>query len=302
MSRPIITTWLTIASALLLVIAEDAAHAQDDAVAAVRKSAEQLAAAINQANSNSAAQSFLPKGEFIDEQGVVYQGHQEIRGLLNAFFQQFRGAKLSLSIESIRLVGPVAIEEGTRTMTTADGNERSRFRYIAVWARTEDGWRLASLRDFADDPLPTANDYLQPVAWLVGDWVNEGADGKVAISYRWSDDKNFLLGEFQMEPAEGTSRTSTQRIGWDPSVGKIRSWLFDSDGGFSEGTWTAVDDGIVIKSAAVNPNGTVATATMNIYIDDEDHFTIEGTDRIVGDSLDEDFSISVARRPPAAGN
>jgi uncharacterized protein (TIGR02246 family) len=255
----------------------------------------------NAGKADQVAALFLPKGELIDEVGTVYQGQQEIQNLLTAFFQQFPGAKLTLAIESIRLVGPVAIDEGTRTMTTADGAEKSKFRYIAIWAKTDRGWQLASFRDFAENPLPTANEYLQPLAWMVGDWVNEGADGKVAITYRWSEDKNYLLGEFQMNSTAGTSRKSSQRIGWDPSVGRIRSWLFDSDGGFAEGVWTPVDDGIVVKSASVNPDGASSTATLNITIEDEDHFTIAGTDRVVGGSLDEDFEITVTRRPPEAG-
>ena len=154
---------------------------------------------------------FLPKGELIDEDGTVYQGTQEIGDLLNAFFQQFPGTKLALNIESIRQAGPVAIEDGTRTMTTASGGVKSQFRYIAVWAKSDRGWRLASFRDFADDPTPTANEFLQPLAWLVGDWINEGVDGKVAISYRWSDDKNFLLGEYKMTSPE--VRCATRRSG-----------------------------------------------------------------------------------------
>jgi hypothetical protein len=142
---------------------------------------------------------------------------------------------------------------------------------------------------------------LHPIAWLVGEWLNEGADGKVAISYRWSEDKNFLLGDFKITSPDGKPRTSTQRIGWDPSVGRIRSWLFDSDGGFGEASWTVVDDGIVIKSSSVNPDGATATATMNITSKDNDRFVIEGTDRIIGGNLEEDFEITVARRPPAAG-
>src|SRR5262249_13569981 len=120
-------------------------------------------------------------------------------------------------------------------------------------------------------------------------------------SYRWSDDQNFLLGEFQMNAPEGSPRKSTQRIGWDPSMRKIRSWLFDADGGFAEGFWTVVEDGIVIKSSSVNPDGTTATATMNITTLDKDRFKIEGTDRVVGDNLEDDFEITVTRRPPAAG-
>jgi len=279
-----------------------AAETPDDAAAAaVRKSAQQLVTAFNAGKVDEVAGSFLPKGEMIDEDGTVYQGPQEIKGLLNAFFKQFAGAKLTLNIESVRLVGPVAIDEGTRTMTTADGAVKSQFRYIGVWAKTDKGWKLASFRDIADDPAPTPHENLEPIAWLIGDWVNEGADGKVAISYRWSDDKNFLLGDFKMKSADGTPRTSSQRIGWDPAAGKIHSWLFDSDGGFGEGFWTSDDDGIVIKSSSVNPDGKTASATMKINSKDKDHFSIAGIDRIVGDSREDDFDITVTRRPPVAG-
>ena len=205
---------------------------------------------------------FLPEGELIDEEGTVYQGQQEIKDLLSAFFAKFPGTKLSLDIESIRLVGPVAIEEGTRTITTKDGATKSQFRYIAVRVKTDSGWKIASFRDFSDDPVPTPHENLQPLAGLVGDWINEGADGKVAISYRWSEDKNFLLGEFQVTSPGKPTTTSSQRIGWDPQAGRIRSWLFDPDGGFSNGQWTVVEDGIVIKSSSVNPDGGTASATM----------------------------------------
>ena len=271
---------------------------QEDA--AVRKGAEQLAAAFNAGKVDELAGMFLPQGELIDEEGTVYQGTAEIKGLLTAFFTRFPGAKLALNIESIRLVGPVAIEEGTRTITTKDGATKSQFRYLAVHTKADNGWKIASFRDFSDDPAPTPHENLQPIAWMVGDWMNEGADGKVAITYRWSEDKNFLLGEFQFNPGVGEARKSSQRIGWDPAAGKIRSWLFDSDGGFAEGSWTLVDDGVVIKSASVNPDGATASATISIVPVDKDRFTMAGTERIVGNDREPDFEITVVRRPSTA--
>jgi uncharacterized protein (TIGR02246 family) len=302
MTLRLLATTVAAVSALLTIDVVCGADSSDDAAsAAVRKSDEQVVTAFNAGKADELAAKFLPKGELIDEEGTVYQGPQEIKDLLSAFFKQFPGAKLAIKVESIRVVGPVAIDEGTRTMTTADGAVKSQFRYIAVWAKSEKGWQLASLRDFADDPAPTPHENLQGLAWLVGDWINEGADGKVAISYRWSDDKNFLLAEFQINPTDGSPRKSSQRIGWDPSVGKIRSWLFDSDGGFAEGFWTVADQSALVKSSSVNPDGTTASATLSITSKDKDHFSIEGRDRIVGDNLEEDFEITVARRPQADG-
>ncbi|MCE9552724.1 MAG: nuclear transport factor 2 family protein [Planctomycetes bacterium] len=256
--------------------------------------------AFNAGKADELTEMFLPKGELIDEEGTIYQGQREIKDLLSGFFAKFPGAKLALDIQSIRLVGPVAIEEGTRTITTKDGANKSQFRYLAIRTKTDSGWRIASFRDFADDPLPTPNDHLQPLAWLAGDWINEGTDGKVAISYRWSEDKNFLLGEFVVTSPGKPTTKSSQRIGWDPLAGKIRSWLFDADGGFAEGCWTNVDGAIVIKSSSVNPDGTTASATMTIVPGDKDHFSIKGTERIVGDSREPDFDLKITRRPPTA--
>lgn len=299
--RAIRLTFLLALGALLPAFSAWGQQDDTSAIAAIRKSAEQFVTTFNSGSAEKVAATFLPKGELIDEEGTVYQGQKEITDLLTEFFKRYPGAKLSLDIESIRLVGPVAIDEGTRTMTTSDGGEQSRFRYIAVWAKADKDWRLASFRDFSDDPVPTPHEQLEPIAWLVGDWINEGADGKVAITYRWSDDKNFLLGEFQVNSDEDVPRKSTQRIGWDPATGRIRSWLFDSDGGFAEGTWTVVDDGAVIKSASVNPDGTTSNVTLNIIVKDKDHFSIEGTDRVIGDNLEDDFELTVTRRPPTAG-
>ncbi len=274
---------------------------EDAAIAQVRKSSEQVIAAFNAAKVDDVASMFLPKGELIDEEGTVYQGEKEIKDLLSAFFKKFPGTKLTLDIESVRIVGPVAIEEGTRTMKAKDGTTQSQFRYISVRAKTDDGWKIASLRDFSDNPAPTPNEYLQSVSWLIGDWINEGADGAVKISFKWSEDKNYILGEFQMSGAGGPARKLSQRIGWDAGARKIRTWLFESDGGFSDGNWTVLEDGIVAKYSSVNSNGTTASATITISQKDKDRFSMKGTDRIVGDDREPDFEIHVVRRPPAAG-
>lgn len=302
-------TCVLIAFGVTAVMAQDKAirtnpptQGQDDAaIALIRKNGEQLVAAFNAGNADDVTAKFLPKGELIDENGTIYQGEKEIKELMSAFFTRFPGTNLTINIESIRIVGPVAIEEGTRTMKAADGATRSQFRYLTVWGRAGDGWKLASHRDFADEPILTPGEYLQPLAWLVGEWINEGADGKVDISFRWSDDRNFLLGEFQMVGSAVPDRKSSQRIGWDANARKIRSWLFESDGGFADGYWTVFEDEIVAKYSSVNPDGQSASATITIHPLDKDRFSMAAADRIVGDNREPDFEINVVRKPPTAG-
>jgi uncharacterized protein (TIGR02246 family) len=241
---------------------------------------------------------FLPQGELIDEDGNVYQGQQEIKELLTKFFGKFPGAKLVLDIESIRVVGPVAIEEGTRHTVTKEGDQRAQVRFIAVRARAGNDWPIVSLREFADAKADTPHDRLQPLAWLVGDWVNESSDAAVKIKYRWSEDKNFLLGDFDITRGGQTVMKSQQRIGWDPLTGKVRSWMFDSDGGYADGNWTLVDGAWVIKSAAVMPDGHTGSATVTITPKDHDRYVMTGTERIVGDERDDDFEVTVVRPAP----
>lgn len=282
--------------------AATAAAGDDPAVAEVRASGEQLVKAFNAGRAAEIAGMFMPRGELVDEVGTVSQGTKELNELFTKFFEKFPGAKLALDIESVRAVGSnLAIEEGTRFITAGD-DSRAQLRYTAVRVKAQDGkWLIASIREFADDPAPTPHDQLQVLGWLIGDWVSEGSDAVVKISYRWSEDKNFILGDYTMTVGGKPAMKSNQRIGWDPLAGKVRSWLFDGDGGFSEGVWTEVDDGWVIKSSTTNPDATAGSATIAVAFTDNDHFTMKGTDRIVGNAREPDFNLTIARQPPAAG-
>ena len=293
---------LAVLVAAAVSFAVSPASAQTDAdTAAIRAADEQLVKAFNAGKADELAAMFLPTGELVDEEGVVYQGQRAIKDLLTKFFAKFPGVKLTLEVDSIRVIGPVAFEEGTRSTVTRDGSGKSEVRYSVVRARSGNGWPIVSLRDFAADPNLTPHDRLAPLAWLVGEWVNEGNDAAVRITYRWSDDQNFLLGDFHVGASGNTVLHSTQRIGWDPLAGKVRSWLFDSDGGFGEGQWTQVADAWVIKSSAVLPDGQTGSATVTLTPQGKDRYTLKGTERIAGDERDADFEFVVSRRPPQPG-
>jgi uncharacterized protein (TIGR02246 family) len=303
-SRFVAAAALVLAAPVLLAMGAAPLSAQDDpAVAEVRASGEQFVKLFNEGKAAEIAAMFMPKGELVDEEGTVIQGTKELTDVLTAFFQKYPGAKLALDIESVRSVGSnLAIEEGTRFVSAAKEDEgRAQLRYTAVRVKGQDGrWLIASIREFNDDPPPTPHDQLQPLAGLIGDWVSEGGDSVVKMSYKWSDDKNFLMGDYQMTVAGKPALKSTLRIGWDPVGQRIRSWLFDGDGGFSEMIWTEVEEGWVIKSAATNPDGTTGSATLSVAFTDPDHFTMKGTDRIVGNVREPDFALTIARQPPAA--
>jgi uncharacterized protein (TIGR02246 family) len=276
------------------------AHGQEDQAAIeIRKDWEKLTTAFSAGRADEVASMFLAKGELIDEQGTVYQGQKDIKELLTAFFVKFPGSQMKNEIESIRVLGTIAIQEGKRITTAKDGTSAT-IRYTSVLAKTDQGWRIASLRDVGDESAPTPGELLKPLAWLVGDWINEGADARVKISYKWSDDKNFILGEISVTKSDQVVMKTSQRIGWDALLSAPRSWNFDSDGGFAEATWTQVEGAWLVRSSAVLPDGQTGSAIVKITNGEKGRYMMTGTNRIIGNAIEDDFQVTIVKLPPAA--
>lgn len=269
--------------------------------AAVARESEATVKAFNAADAAALGGMFLETGELVDEAGTVHVGKAAITELFTRFFEKFPKASLEMQVASVRPVGDtLAVEEGQRRITTAAG-DAAQVRFVAVRSKLGERWPIASYREFTDEPLPTPQEALQAASWLVGDWIDEGPQGRTAISFRWSDDGNFLIGDYTMSAAGAGESKSTQRIGWDPVTGQLRSWTFDDDGGFTEGRWDATDEGWVVKSEATMPDGTTGSATLVITAEDADHFVVRGSDRIVGGAAEADFELRITRRPPQPG-
>jgi uncharacterized protein (TIGR02246 family) len=296
------TALLVVASLSLPGVAEDQAAAQNTALSpleeAVVRESETTVKAFNAGDAAALGGMFLETGELVDEAGNVHTGKAAITELFTGFFGKYPKATLEMLVDSARPVGgTLAVEEGQRRITTAAG-ETAQVRYVAVRSKLGDRWPIASYREFAADPLPTPREALQGAAWIVGDWVDESPEGRTEISFRWSDDGNFLIGDYVMSAAGAGESRSTQRIGWDPASGQVRSWTFDDDGGFTEGRWERTDEGWAVASQATMPDGTTGSATLTISVKDADHFIVRGTDRIVGDVAEPDFEMTITRRPP----
>jgi len=277
----------------------EAPPAPPELVEAVTKAELATIAAFNKGDAAALAALFAEKGELVDENGNVFSGREQITGLFKAFFERFPKAELQMEVTGVRTVGDsLAIEEGVRLITVPESDVAAQVRYAAVRDKVGDSWPIASYSEFADDPAPTPAEMLSGVSFLVGDWIDESPEGKTTISYRWEDDGNFLLGDYTLAVAGMPESRSHQRIGWDPLEGVIRSWTFDSDGGYSTGEWVATEAGWVIKSDATMPDGTTGSATVTVTPTDADHFIVRSSDRIIGGVDEPEFELTVARRPP----
>jgi hypothetical protein len=89
-----------------------------------------------------------------------------------------------------------------------------------------------------------------------------------------------------------------QVIGWDPVKNQIRSWVFDSEGGFGEGTWVRKDNRWVIQSTSTLADGGRATATNIMTQVDNDTFTWQAVNRSVdGELLPNVDEVPIRRKP-----
>jgi hypothetical protein len=72
-----------------------------------------------------------------------------------------------------------------------------------------------------------------------------------------------------------------QIIARDPSTGNLRSWLFESEGGFGGATWTLDGKRWLIDAAGVEADGAEMTATNILTPLSKDSFTWQSVDRTV---------------------
>jgi uncharacterized protein (TIGR02246 family) len=249
--------------------------------AALLKTAEAFVEAFHKGDAKAVAGFWTPDGDYTDQAGKVYKGREAIEKLFKGFFAENKGLKLRIDIASLKFVtAEVAIEDGTTSVMSPEGGPPSRARYTIVHVKKEGKWLLSSVRD-APYAAPSNHEHLSGLEWLIGDWATEAEKGEVArISFSWTDNENFIVSSFTTTFKSIAIGGGNQWIGWDPLAGKVRSWTFETNGGFGEATWTA--DGPnkwVSKATGVVREGKKVTATHTLTRLDADTVTWQATER-----------------------
>lgn len=266
---------------------------------AIRKIDEAFIREYNNGDSKALAARFTEDAEVIEANGDRYQGRALIERSFASTFEAAKGAKIAFKIDSIRFLNPdAAKEEGRSVVTPAQGAPVTR-RYTVLFAKRSGHWLIASVRE-ETDPFAAPREHLEDLAWMIGDWVDEGTDSVVRVHCDWSKDKNFLMRSFTVQRQGRPVLHVTQRIGWDPVARHIRSWEFDSEGGFGGGTWSRDGDRWVVKHSGVRPEGTTASATNTMVRERPDLVRWVSTDRVLGDeSLPSEETYVLVRVPPS---
>ncbi len=268
---------------------------------AIRLTGETFVKAYGAADAKAIADHFTPDAEYVDEDGIVFHGREAIQQAIAACFAAKPGAQMEMNIYSVRFVTPsIAIEDGTTAVTAADDDTEPVYtHYTAVHVKTDGKWLTASVREHAPKDRRQHRTQLQQLAWLQGDWVDESDGTLVMFSCRATDGGNFLVREFVINIAGQEVMRGTQRIGWDPLTGKLKSWTFDSEGGYGDGFWHRDDDRWVLKSSGVTADGQPASSTTIYTWVNEHTMTWQSVDHeIAGVEIPDSDVVTIVRRAP----
>jgi len=273
--------------------------AQEDAAKeAVMANVRTFAEAYNKRDVKTLLKLFAEDCILTEADGSTITGLKELEAEFKENFESDPNSKLSVSVESLKMLTPdVIIEEGKTTFFPDGKTLTAETDYQATHVKRGDKWLMTRVRSFNRVVL-SPYDALRELEWLVGDWVDTSEDSVVESSYRWDKNKAFLLNDFSVRVKGTKVLSGTQRIGRDPLTKQIRAWVFDSEGGYAESLWSQVDDTWIIKAKGVRSDGLVVTVTNQLTQLGKDRFRFDSADRVVGEERMPNMSIVAVRKPP----
>jgi hypothetical protein len=148
----------------------------------------------------------------------------------------------------------------------------------------------------------TAERPLDTLDWLVGSWAGKTEKGAVEFSCKFTKNDAFLVRSFRILNESDVAMSGMQVVAWDPAKERIRSWTFDSDGGFGEDTWTQADDRYTMRTKyTLADGGTASAINVMTYVDD-DNFRWKSTNREIDGELQPDTDEVVISRVADGGS
>lgn len=300
--KSIYITCLALVSAVGMAPSRSSADQADDE-AAIRKQDQAYVTAYNNRDVKALAALWSPDAVYLDpDTGETAVGREEIEKMFTEALADLKDARLDVIVESVDFVSPnVAIETGTARMVRPE-TEPEDARYSAVYVKRGDQWLLDRVSEEASpEPLPSNYEHLKDLEWMIGSWVDLNDDALVQTDCQWTKNKNFIHRSFAVVVGDQVEMAGMQIVGWDPIAKQIRSWVFDSDGGYADGTWTRKGDRWLIQQSGTTAGGSKSSATNVIKKVDEDSFTWQSVNRALdGDVLPNVDEVLVVRKSSAA--
>lgn len=286
---------LALVCALLVpasVSAQQKAAGGGQATAAVPESAADAfvrayAEAFNRGDAAAVAAMWCQDCTHVDrETGKRTAGRESVLADITAALKERPGARLSGTVHATKQIKPDVVLAHGETTLIASESEPVRSEFSAVLIQEGGKWLIASLEESAVVPPASPREALRELGWLVGRWVDEAEGSRVDTTFRWSPHEAFLIRSYRSEDQDGNVQEGTQIIGWDPRAQQIRSWSFNSDGSFGDGTWLKNGGEWLIKSSQTLADGRAASGTYVASRVDENTIKIQ----LIGHEIEGELS------------
>ncbi len=248
--------------------------AEDEA--AIRKQSAAFLRAIEKGDAKAVSAFWTEEGEYHGGDGATFRGRAAIEAAYAKAFAKKAMMKAEGNIESIRFLSrDTAVEEGYARVQKGKPEQAVSSRYSILHVREGGAWLMAVVREWPDDGVA-----LRDLDWLIGTWTAKVEDTEVRATYEWDESKKFIRVRSTIKGKDRTV-TLTEMIAKDPRNGSLRSWLFESEGGFGDAAWTWDGKRWTLEATGVQADGTEMTATNVITRLDKDTFTWHSVDRTV---------------------
>jgi uncharacterized protein (TIGR02246 family) len=255
-------------------------QAEDEA--AIRKSVESYTEAFNKQDAKALAQHWSPEAVYTNPlSGESVVGREGIEQQFADIFAQLKGAKLESKVESVRFISPnVAVEQGAARVVPTEGKP-TESTYSAVHVKRDGKWLIDRITEEDVPEIVSHYDKLKDLEWMIGSWADEDEQSSVETTCQWSKNRNFIIRSFTIRIGDRIDQSGFQVVGWDPTAKQIRSWVFDTDGGFGEGVWTKKGNRWYIQAKDTSPDGAKLSSQNVLTVLDNDRFTWQSVDRHV---------------------
>ena len=269
--------------------------------ASIEKAIESYKAAFNARDAKALAAHWSPDAVYINPlTGDQVEGAAAIAKEFEAILAELKDVKLEVNVESIQFLSPtVAVENGAAQLIAAEGDPQLSS-YTAIHVKRGGKWVLDRVTE-EDVSAPQSHyNELKELEWMIGDWIDGDDQDRIETTCSWTRNKNFITRSFKVSIEDRIDMAGMQIIGWDPAAKRVRSWVFDSDGGFAEAYWTKKEDGWYITTSGTLSDGSSATSVNVITHVDNDEFKWQSVNRTVAGKLLPNIDEVVVVRAPAA--
>jgi ketosteroid isomerase-like protein len=151
MTRPLPSPFALGGFLALALMAAPGLAAQQDAAAGIAAGNAALSAAIAAGDADAAVAVYLENASFMGANAPAAVGHDAIRAAFQGMIEAGIG-RVALTTDEIEAFGDTAYEVGRYVLDAKDGTHLDHGKYVVIWKRAGDGWKM--YRDIFNSDMP----------------------------------------------------------------------------------------------------------------------------------------------------